>query len=219
PSEVPVFETLARFTKKHGVTFVINTEAFRQVGIANIKELRPTFDATELRGQTMRRYLNVALEGLGATYLVKNGVIEVVPVGHAAVVTKAALVESDGDGRPRLKEPLVSVVLKEKPLNEVVAKLAEMYDLNVILSSQVGEAKTARVTARLLNVPADKAIEVLAIQCELRMVRKGTVFLIASKDQANELLNEKREQERRQIELEQLRAAPAAPPKPPEPKM
>ena len=46
---------------------------------------------------------------------------------YAATTTESALRESGGeDGLVRLKEPLVSAVFKEKPLNEVVAKLAEL---------------------------------------------------------------------------------------------
>ena len=113
----------------------------------------------------------------------------------------------------------MSAVFKEKPLNEAVAKIAEMYDLTVVVSPQAGDAKTGFVTARLLNVPADKALELLALQCDLRVVRRGNAFLITSKDQANELFNEKLDKERQKIEMQKLREAPAKPPeKPPEPK-
>jgi hypothetical protein len=117
----------------------------------------------------------------------------------------------------------VSAVVKEKPLNEVVAKIAEMYDLTVVVAPQAGDAKTGFVNARLLNTPADKALELLALQCDLRVVRRGSAFLITSRDQANELFGEKLDKERQLIEVQKLREAPAKPPappeKPPEPKM
>ena len=111
----------------------------------------------------------------------------------------------------------MSAVIKEKPLNEAVALLAERYDLTVVVSPQAGDAKTGFVTARILNVPAADALELLAVQSDLRVVRKGTAFLITSRDHANELFGEKMEKERQKIELDKFRAAP--PPRPqPEPK-
>lgn len=218
PTETPLIELLTFLSKSHGVSFVVLDEQFKADGRPNIRDEKPKFDATQLRGQSLHQFLSTTLESMGATYLLKNGTIEVVPVRYAAKACKAAL---DGVGEEsaslRLREPLVSAVIKEKPLNEAVAKLAEMYDLTVIVAPQAGDAKTGFVTARLLNVPADKAIELLAVQCDLRVVRKGNGFLITSRDQSNELFGEKLERERQKIELEKLREAPAAPPKPPAP--
>ena len=68
-------------------------------------------------------------------------------------------------------------------------------------------------------MPADKAIDLLALQCDLRVVRRGTAFMLTSKDHANELFGEKLDKERQLIEVEQLRKGPAKPPeKAPEPK-
>ncbi len=212
-NEIPLFELLAFLSKQSDQTFTINEEAFKREGLADIKEAKTTVAVTQLRGMSVRQFLALTLDSLNATYLVKNGVIEVVPLRHAAAVTKSATSEGE-DGRPRLNEPLVSVILKEKPLNEAVATLAEMYDLNVIVSPQAGDAKTGFVSARLLNVPADKALELIAVQCDLRVVRKGNAFLLTSKDQANELFNEKLDKERQKIEVEKLREAPRSHPRP-----
>src|SRR5437763_558178 len=84
-------------------------------------------------------------------------------------------------GTVQLAEPLVSVVYKEKPLNEALADLAEEFDLNVVVAPQAGDSRMAFVTARLLNVPADKALELIAVQADLRVVRKGTAFLVTSR--------------------------------------
>lgn len=214
-NEIPLFEIVSALSKTHNQTFTINEEAFKHVGIANIKEEKPNLVATQLREMSMRQFLNLTLNSMGATYLVKNGVIEIVPIQYAAKVTKSG-VSQDDDNRARLNEPLVSAILKEKPLNEAVAKIAEMYDLTVIVSPQAGDAKTGFVTARLLNLPADKALELLALQCDLRVVRRGAAFLITSKDHANELFNEKLDRERQKIEVQKLREAPAKPPAPPE---
>lgn len=214
-NETPLFELLQYVGKLYDLPVVVNEESFKTEGQPNIKEEKPRFAATDLRGLTIHQFLTVALDSHGATYLVKNGTIEIVPTSHAARVTKSG-VSQEETGRARLNEPLVSAIFKEKPLNEAVAKIAEMYDLTVIVSPQVGDAKTGFVTARLLNLPADKALELLALQCDLRVVRRGAAFLLTSKDHANELFNEKLDKERQKIEVQKLREAPAKPPAPPE---
>jgi hypothetical protein len=215
-NEIPLFELLQFISKQYSLTFVIDEESFKQFSQPNIKEEKPKFASTQLRGLTIRQFLTVTLESMGGTYLVKGNAIEIVPLQRAARVTKAGLSTEEGD-RVRLNEPLVSAIFKEKPLNEAVAKIAEMYDLTVVVSPQAGDAKTGFVTARLLNVPADKAIELLALQCDLRVVRRGNAFLITSRDHANELFGEKLEKERQLIEIQKLREAPAKPPAPPPP--
>lgn len=214
-NEVPLIELLADLGKKFGVTFAINEESFKAAGQPNIKEEKPKVALTALRGLSTHQFLALVLDGMKATYLVKNGTIEIVPIHHAAKIAKVGFSQEE-DGRARLNEPLVCALVKEKPLNEVVAKIAETYDLTVVVSPQAGDARTGFVTARLLNVPADKAIELLALQCDLRVVRRGTAFLVTSKDHAAELFNEKLDKERQKIEVEKLRTAPAKPPAPPE---
>ena len=215
-NEIPLFELLQDFSKRYQLTFVINENSFNAGGQQNIKEEKPTISATALRGLTLHQFLLVVLDSVGATYLVKGATIEIVPISHAAKVTKSATSEGE-DGKVRLNEPLVSVIFKEKPLNEAVAKIAEMYDLTVVVAPQAGDAKTGFVTARVLNLPADKALELLALQNDLRVVRRGTAYLITSRDHANELFGEKLDKERQKIEVEKLRTAPAKPPGPPQP--
>lgn len=215
-NEIPLFELLQDLSKRHAITFVIIEESFKANGSPNIREEKAKLATTQLRGLRLSQFLNVVLESMGATYLIKNSGIEIVPILYAAKVTKAGF-SQDEENRPRLNEPLVSALVKEKPLNEAVTKIAEMYDLTVIVSPQAGDAKSGFVTARLLNTPADKALELLALQCDLRVVRRGAAYLITSKDQANELFNEKLDKERQRIEIQKLREAPAKPPVPPAP--
>lgn len=210
-NEVPLIELLQDASKRYRVPFVINDESFKAAGLPNIKEEKPRSTALAAGDGTLHQFLTVTLDSLGATYLVKNGTIEIVPTMYAAKVTKSG-VSQDEDNRARLHEPLVSAIFKEKPLNEAVAKIAEMYDLTVTFSPQAGDAKTGFVTTRMLNLPADKALELLALQCDLRVVRRGTAFLLTSKDNANELFNEKLDKERQKIEVQKLREAPAKPP-------
>lgn len=213
-NEIPLFELFQRLAKQHAVTFVINEESFKAVGIQDVKTKTANLAATQLRGLTLHQFLTTVLNSVGATYLLKGKTIEIVPPEYAARATKAAIIENE-EGRKSLREPLVSAVIEDKPLNEAVAAIAERYDLTVIVSQQAGDARSGSVMARLLNVPASQALELLAVQSDLRVVRRGAAFLITSREHADALFSEKIEKERAIIELDKFRQTP--PPKPASP--
>lgn len=203
-NEVPLYELITYLSKQYHLTFIINEGSFDAAGLQNIKEAKARTTPTQLQGISLRQFLSLVLDDLGGTYLVKNGSIEIVSVAHAAKVTKSAFTpEADVGDRPRLAQPLVSAVFKEVPLNDAVAKIAEIYDLTAIVSPLVGDLKTEPITARLLNVPLEQALELLAVQRDLRVVRKGNAFLVTTKEQADELLNEELDKARQKIELGQ----------------
>jgi hypothetical protein len=210
-NEVPLFELLQFLSKRYDLTFVILEDPFRAAGEPNVREKRPNLATTSLDVVTLRRFLDLTLGSMNATYLVRKDHIAIVPIEYAARET-----QNVGPGREdlpvSLKEPLVSAVYKEKPLTEAVADLAEEFDLNVVVGPQAADARAAFVSARLLNVPADQALELLAVQADLRVVRKGKSFLVTSKDHADALFAEQQERERQQIELEKFRKAPPAVP-------
>jgi hypothetical protein len=215
-------DLLTTLARQHGYAFVINYPAISAehgTQMDAVDESKAQVGTARLKGMRLGAFLDTVLSsvGKGYTYLVRNGFIEIVPPAYAAKVTKSATTDrraAGADGRLDLAHPLVSAVLKERPLTEAVALVAERYDLNVVVAPQAGDAKAAFVSARLLNVPADQALDLLAVQADLRVVRKGNAFLVTSKDHAAELASEKLEKERQKIELEKFRAAPPVPPKP-----
>jgi type II secretory pathway component GspD/PulD (secretin) len=214
-NDIPLLELLSSLSAKHALTFVINEERFKEVDVPNIKEEKPRLATTQLNGLRLHQFLRVTLDSMGATYLIRNNTIEIVPTQYAAKVTQATLQPTDNkDARTQLSEPLVSFVVKEKPLNEAVEQIAKLYDLTVVVSPQSGDARMGFVSARLLNMPADKALELLTLQADLRVVRRGAAFLITSKDHANEIFGEELEKERQKIELQKFREMPVKPLKP-----
>lgn len=209
PSDVPVFELLQALGKKHDITFVVREKAFRDDGVENVREAKANLTATRLDGFTLHQFLTVTLADLNATYLVRTNCVEVVPLNVAA---KEAKVPADEDGEYRLKHPLVSAVYRERPLNEAVAELADLYELNVVVAPQAGDNRSGFVSARLLNVPADEALELLAVQADLRLVRKGNAYLITSPGHADGLFSEALDKERAKAELQRLKITPLPPP-------
>lgn len=191
-NNLPVSEVLQRFAKVHNLTFVILEDQFKAEGNPDFKERKSNLAMAAGKDMTLHRFLTIWLAGLEARYLVRANHIEIVPLSA---------------GKPGAG-PLVSVVVKEKPFIEVIERLAEEYDLNVVVAPQSGDGKAGFVTARLKNVPPETALELLAVQCDLRVIRKDTAFLITSRDHANELFVDQLDRERQLIELQKFRDEP-----------
>jgi hypothetical protein len=215
-NEIPLFEIVQQMAVKNDIPFVINEEGFRAIGVQDIKTKTVNLSASQLRGQTVHQFLTTILDNLGATYLIKGKTIEIVTPDHAIRVTKAAA-NHDESGRKVLREPLVCAAFTETPLEEAVAMLAKRFDLTAIVSPQAGDARMGLITARLLNVPADRALDLVALQADLRVVRKGAAFLITSREHADALFQEETEKQRARIELEKFRQMPPPRPEAPAP--
>ena len=80
--------------------------------------------------------------------------------------------------------------------------------MTIVVAPQAGDNKIGFVNARMLNVPADKAIELLALQADLRVIKKGNSFFVTGKDHANELFNEALEKQKQKLEVERQRNGP-----------
>jgi type II secretory pathway component GspD/PulD (secretin) len=211
-NEIPIGNLLQQLSKKYDITFVVKEDYFKAEGeeSADFAKKKPKVEASQLHGLTLHQLLvrvfdslDVAPAGVtpGVTYLIKGKTVEIVPKYIAQRYVRALPVSGDEGEGETLRDPLVSLIVKQKSLTDVVETLANRYDLNVIIGPQAVDATASLVTARLLNVPADTALEMLAAQCGLRSIRKGNAFLITSKDRAKELLTEEYEKEQRKIEL------------------
>jgi hypothetical protein len=203
--------------EKFNITALINTAAFRNASPRSTPGSQ-LLRVPQLHGASWVSMLPHILGQVDAAFLVRRDHIEFLPIAAAGKETKN-LADDEDEASPRLAQPLVSMIFKEKPLNEAIAELADEYNLTVIVAPQSGDARTGFVTARLLNTPADRALELLAVQCDLRVAAKGNAFLITTRDHSNDLFNEVMERERSKIELEKLRAAPPMAPQPPQPQI
>ncbi len=209
--KISLYDFSNLFEEKLGATILINESAFRTID-PNGNPRGMEIKVPQFKGMSPMTILSHILGQLDATYLVFKDHLEIVPIEFAAKETKN-IKTTDDDGQPvRMAQPLVSMIFKEKPLNDAVAEIAEEYNLTVIVAPQSGDARTGFVTARLLNTPADKALELLALQCDLRIVKKANAFMITSRDHANDMFNEQMERDRTKIEIERARTAPHFPP-------
>jgi len=203
-STVKLTELVEVLTERHGVPTIVNNTAFStQIGEAPADS---EIAMPKVKGLPLASVLRQVLSEKGATYLVRRAHIEIVPIGVAA--REAKISGNDDAGNVQLSQPLVSAIYKEKPLNEALADLAEEHDLTIVIAPQAADNKAGFVTARLLNVPADRAIELLALQADLRIVKKGASFFVTSKEHANEMFNEQHERKQKNLELELMRNRP-----------
>jgi hypothetical protein len=213
PATLSLGELLTRFGKDHGIRFVMNDSTFKSHGVPDVQSGKPRINS-RLTGIRLGKALDLLLKDLDDSKpvcLIRKDHIEIAPHNVAELETKSF----DTPG------PLVSAVFKEKPLNEAMAELADDYDATIIVAPQTGDARMAFVNARLLNVPLQTALELLAVQTDLRVVKRKNAYLITTPDAANGLRDDEMQKERMRAEVRLLRAgklpAPPAPPEPPKP--
>lgn len=194
---LPLRDIFAQLEKEHDLKIVVNEAAFRTMGQAAILDQKPEVKQ-RLTGLRVSQFFTVTLNSIGVTYRLRRDFIEIIPQPEAESQARS----------------VVSAVFKDKPLSGAVAELAEEYDATVVVAPQAGEARATPVTARLLNVPLDTALELLAVQADLRVVKRKNAYLLTTRDAATALLAEDLDKEQHKAELRQLRAGPHPAPPP-----
>lgn len=185
--QTPFPEVLNDLGRRFEVTILVSKTAFENPAALDDAK-GSNLSAPRLDGLTLHAYLTAYLRGLSvpdATYLVRDDYIEITSLSAAR--KEAGLdeaMEAVGEDaaeaarvRARLTLPLVCVAADDAKLADVVRTLARVYGLNVTVDKAAQEAAgQAVLTERLLNVPADTALELLAGQAGLEVVRKGNTF-------------------------------------------
>lgn len=189
----PLPEVLADLAKRFEVTVVINKAAFETPAVLDGAKAT-NLSLNRLDGLTLHAFLSNYLRGLSypeVTYLVRDDYIEVTSVavaqkeaGLQEAMEVAGVSEDAGvsaAARARKDLPLVSVVAEDKPFLDVLKDLTRVYGLNVVVNRAERQRLTESVAfLRLLNVPADTTLELLAEQAGLEVVRKGNTFRLAA---------------------------------------
>jgi len=124
-NDVPLFEHVLQLSKKLGMNIVINEQSFRAIGVQDIRTVTPNLSASQMQGLTAHQFLSTLLNWLpSGSYMIRGKAIEILTTEDAARASRSNFNVLD-DNRKVLKEPLVSAVFREKPLNEAVASIAE----------------------------------------------------------------------------------------------
>jgi type II secretory pathway component GspD/PulD (secretin) len=188
----PLSEVLQDLAKQYKIPFVINKAAIENSGALNESKAE-RLSATKIDGLTLGKFLTIYLRSLvveDVTFLVRDDHIEI--TSRQAAQQESGLLEaielaSKNDdpsevirARNRLNLPLVCVAVDSKPLGTVLTELSRAYGLNVVIDTNVQVPLKTPLTERLLNVPADTALELLAGQAGLSVVRKGNTFRVTT---------------------------------------
>jgi hypothetical protein len=175
---------LTEFAEQHGLTgkILLDAPAFKATGVENVRESMVKLDKlTDVKASTV---LDAILKQVDGCYFVKDT--------HIVITTKLArramLGEKDEDDAPvRDAVPLVRMTFTETPIRKALEELADKFDASILLAPYVAEKGDALVTAKLVNVPLDHAVELLADMADLSVVKRGNALYVTIPGRAKEL--------------------------------
>jgi hypothetical protein len=180
----PFQEVLDDLEKMHGLKFIINKAKFGAERAMMDAMKAEMLNTKVLDGMCLHAFLKAYMAALpleDVTYVVRPDHIEITT--KSAVREEAGLDESETDDATpsRINLPMVCLAVKEKQLSAVFDELRRVYGLNIVaIPSRADNRLKTSITIQLLNVPADTALELIAEQAELGVVRKGNTFRIIS---------------------------------------
>jgi hypothetical protein len=173
------------FRKNHGIElqFEINLAAFRTDGVAVPGDTAVVQERglPKMTNLTLERYLRAILNrvpaGSGATLIPRKDHIEITTNGWL----RTQIWGKDHKG-PFL--PLVNARFDKTSLDEALKALAEQSEHNVILDPKAGEKGKTLITARLLNLPLDTAVTMLADMADLQAVMQDNAIYVTTRESA-----------------------------------
>ncbi len=195
-------ELVARLEESHGLKVVLNREQLKANGVDN-PDAAEVSVSDELVGVRVSVALAQVLAQVNAAYLVRRDGIEVVP--NPVSLQLARRDEPNAPDQPELLPPLVSAVIRGRTLADAVAELAEDADATVVVSPAAAAAPDTAVNARLLNVPLPVALDQLACQADLVVVRRGGTYTLTTRDHAAQLRKDETATLRHHQDLEDIR--------------
>jgi hypothetical protein len=178
-----LWDALEILSELYHVPFEFNFRAFKYDGFADpdhcvIAEDKPLPAAKNIRLEVLLKQILERIPVPGATFLVRRECLQ---------ITTETFVKLEVWGTyPGPYLPLVHLRIDKLPLNDALSQLASQAGVNLVYN---GGAHTAfaRVSARLANVPADTAAEMLAIQVDLCVVYRDNVLIVTTPKRAASL--------------------------------
>jgi hypothetical protein len=165
------------------VTILFSEQRFTNEthGEFDLRHMRPVNLPPDLRCD-LKTALKMICERIDGVFVVTNEAIEIVP---AARFWRQLEVAKEGRGNLM---PLVHCNFQKAPLSQVLAELAERTECSIVLTTQVPEKVAEQaITVKLVNVPAQSAIETVAEMADLRVIVRGNAYFVTTKQQASEM--------------------------------
>jgi RNA polymerase sigma factor (sigma-70 family) len=193
-----LIEALDQLAKQYGVRFDVDERAFKAELLNDV--LKTAIVETNPI-PPMKAPLRVVLNKILARVNVPSGANFLVRKNFIEITTEAATLQRLGvrsltpqDEAPaggyRLL-PLVFQHFRKEALDKALDELADASGFNVVLDARVEEKANVKVTARLMNVPVDTAVRLLADMAGLSVVRIDNVFYVTSPENARKMATEK----------------------------
>ena len=197
--DTPLRTLKEQLEKQFEITIVVREDLFKTQGNSegDIMDRKFALDSN-LSGLPLETFLRIALQDIKATFLVRKHYVEIT-TWEAAVAQSddPALARLLNEGKPEAASsavrdfirdtPLVSTVFKDRPLDRAVAELADSYGFTVVIAAQASDDAKSSISARLMNVPFPTALDVLALNAGLRVVRRDNTFIITTVEHAGNL--------------------------------
>lgn len=174
----PFKDAVDSFSDKHGVLILIDYEGFKEAGVTGIEDQpvrMPKF--VNFRFGTALRLLAAQMNG---TFLIRPDHIEITSRTHARARWSFAEVwprgeigaaESDQPELERALAPLVYAQFDRRPLEDALNELADQAGVSVLIDARrAGEKAQMPVSAKVVNMPLDTAVRLLADMAELKAV-------------------------------------------------
>ena len=75
--DVPVSDLLSTLGKRYGVKFVVADDHFKAAGVKGIRDAKVNVPVTQLKDASLGTFLDIVLNSIGATYVVRPDGIEI----------------------------------------------------------------------------------------------------------------------------------------------
>jgi hypothetical protein len=172
-------DILEQLGKVYHITFYVNEKAFQDEKCTEVLKLEIANPyLLPLRASlafVLKRILSRVDVKSGATYLIRSNLIEIT-TGDAL---RAEIWGRDYTG-PRL--PLICITADRKPLDEVVAFLAEQGERNIAIDPRVGDKAQAPISTYMINKPLDSALFLVADMAGLAYVQIDNTYYLTTPD-------------------------------------
>ncbi len=187
PANTSLRDALEFLSLKHGVQFIIDTNAFASIDVPKPEDAN--VQLPKLMGVSLSTVLRLMLGQVKGTkftgaYRVTDEYIEITTTYH----------------KDAAQNGVIDVSFDRRPLQMALRELADMTDTNITLDPSVADKARRPVTAALSHVTTETAVRILADMADLKLVILDNVLYVTTREKARELQGdeEKREDRRKQ---------------------
>jgi hypothetical protein len=161
------------------VKIQVNAKAFNDVakGQFDVETVQIEIKQ-QLKNVPLKDVLNVICSQLSAGYMLRQDCIEILPI--KTIRKELKLSEADD----RTLATLVIHFYEKVTLEAALQDLAKKYGGKIVLSPKAEKQLKKLISARLINLPFETAVENLANMADLSVVRTGNDLVVTTKDHA-----------------------------------